>query len=296
MKRLLYIALAFTIINGCGKNPITIEPVDEEKQKTEVIYLDETESVIEFLNSAQTGLTTSEMMSSPGLVVLSYSQFIDESGNSYDTTFAYAVFRDLNSPPINIGHWQERRGTDIGDVYLENLKLEKSTRKMRMSPRSHGQMDTIYGFEYKLKTKNFEFKHSSNHKFKIIDRSGNEKTFTLKTPDKKEIISFPEYDGRNLAIKLKTKTDSLNLIINIPITTEDGETFKPIMMLRIKVLSSSNVKIDSTVINLIPAEYRQSYLVFSIVEQQKGILDVPGYSGKVLGFVSSTIYFKVKLR
>ncbi len=292
MKKIFNIAFALILISGCGKNSIIVPP--EITQETEIVYLsNETESVIEFLNPAQTGLMTSEMMDTQGFVMLSYSQFVDETGNYYDTTIAYAVFRDLNSSPINIGHWRERKGLDMGDIYLEDIKLEKSTRRMRM-PQHHHQMDTAYGFEYKLKTVNFDFKHSSKHKFKIVDKIGNERIFEIETPSKKELDALPEYDGKNLEIKLKTKSDSVNIIINAP---ADGETFKPIMMLKIKNLPDSKIKIDSTTINLIPAEYRQNYLVFSIVEKRrKKIVDIPEYPGNVLGFASSTLYFKVKLR
>lgn len=291
MRRLIYIVSALLIINGCGKNSLIITP-DEEEQNVEVNYLNETESVIDFLNCAQTGILTSEMINPPGLIVLSYSKFIDESGNTYDTTFAYAVFRDLNSPPFDIGRWRERKGLDIGEVYLENIKLEKSTRKLKTPSSPHGRMDTIYGFEYKLKIQNFNFKHSSSHKFQIVDKSGNKQTLELNTPDKKEIEKLSKDDKKKLKIKLKSKTDSLNIIISAPV---EG-TFKPIMMLKMKDLSDSEVKIDSTVINLIPAEYRQNYLLFSIVDEQKKILNVAGYPRTVLGFVSSTIYFKVDPR
>ncbi|MFN3134976.1 MAG: hypothetical protein ACK44H_05320, partial [Candidatus Kryptonium sp.] len=93
MKKVFYIIIIFALI-GCGKNSLIIPPEEDEKFNVEVDYLDETESVVEFLNSAQTGLLTSEMMKPMGLVVLSHSQFISESGDRYDTTFAYALFRD----------------------------------------------------------------------------------------------------------------------------------------------------------------------------------------------------------
>ncbi len=291
MKKFLYIALTLLILNGCGKNSLIITP-DEEEQKIEVNYLNETESTIDFLNCAQTGLLTSEMMNPPGLIVLSYSKFIDESGNTYDTTFAYAVFRDLNSPPINIGRWRERRGLDIGEIYFENIKLEKSTRKFKIPSHPHGRMDTAYGFEYKLKIQNFDFKHSSSHKFQIVDKAGNKQTLEFNTPSKKEIETLSKDDKKKIKIKLKTKTDSLKIIISAPV----DETFKPIMMLKIKNLSGSELKIDSTVINLIPSEHRQNYLLFSILDEQRKIVNVLGYPRTVLGFVSSTIYFKVDLR
>lgn len=295
MRKFLYIVFTLLFINGCGKNSLIITP-DEEEQKVEVNYLNETESVIDFLNCAQTGILTSEMMNPPGLIVLSYSKFIDESGNTYDTTLAYAVFRDLSSPPINIGRWREGKGLDIGEVYLENIKLEKSTRKLKIPSPPHGRMDTALGFEYKLKIQNFDFKHSSSHKFQIVDKSGNKQILELNTPDKKEIETLSKYDKKRLKIKFKTKTDSLNIIISTPVE----ETFKPIMILKMKNLSDSEVKIDSTVINLIPAEYRQNYLLFSIVDkQQKEIflnINIAGYPRAVLGFASSTIYFKVDPR
>ncbi len=291
MKKFLYIAFTLLILNGCGKNSLIITP-DEEEQKIEVNYLNETESNIDFLNCAQTGLLTSEMMNPPGLIVLSYSKFIDESGSTYDTIFAYAVFRDLNSPPIDIGRWRERKGLDIGEVYLENIKLEKSTRKFKIPSHPHGRMDTTYGFEYKLKLQNFDFKHSSSHKFQIVDKSENKQTLEFNTPSKKEIETLSKDDKKKLKIKLKTKTDSLKIIISAPVE----ETSKPIMMLKIKNLSGSEFKIDSTIINLIPAEYRQNYLLFSILDEQRKIVNVLGYPRMVLGFISSTIYFKVDLR
>lgn len=293
MKKILCITFTLLILNGCGKNSLIItSEEDEEERKIEVNYLNETESIIDFLNPAQTGLLTSEMMKPPGLIVLSYSKFIDESGNSYDTTFAYAVFRDLHSPPINIGRWSERKGLDLGEIYLENIKLEKSTRKFKDPSYHHGRMDTSYGFEYKLKTQDFEFKHSSSHKFQIVDKSGNKQTLEFNTPGEKEIETLPKYEDKKLKIKLKTKTDSLNIIISAPVE----ETFKPIMILKIKNLSGSEIKIDSTVINLIPAEYRQNYLMFSIVDERRKMVNVAGYREMVLGFASSTLYFKVDLR
>ncbi|CUS99924.1 hypothetical protein JGI3_01674 [Candidatus Kryptobacter tengchongensis] len=295
MKKIIYIILALGLL-GCSKNPLIITPEEEEKFNLEVIYLDETEPVIEFLNSAQTGLLTSEMMGPGGLVVLSYYQFVDDFGNRYDTTLAYALFRDMSSPPINMGRWRERKGLDLGDVYLENIKLEKSTREMRTPQQHHARMDTSYGVEYKLKITNFDFKHSKNHKFKIINKTGLEQNFELNTPDKKEFESLPEYDGKNLKLKFKSKTDSLNIIVNIPLSTQDKFVTKPVMMLKFKNLSDSKIKIDSTIINLIPSEYRRNYLIFSIVQERKSDINILGYPGNVKGFVSSTLYFKVNLR
>ena len=51
--------------------------------------------------------------------------------------------------------------------------------------------------EYKLKTTNFEFKHSAKHKFKIVNKSGLDYSFDLVTPDKKDLENLPEYDGEN---------------------------------------------------------------------------------------------------
>ncbi len=298
MKKFLHITLALVIIfNGCGKNSFIITPADEEKQQMEVVYLDETESIIDFLTPVQTGILNSEMMSSPGLVVLSYSQFIDESGNRFDTTLSYAVFRDQNSPPINMGQWQERRGIDIGDVYLENIKLEKAFRKMR-NPMGghHGRADTSYGVEYRIKIQNFNFKHLSNHKFKIVDKSGVEKNFELDTPNKNEIDGLPEYDGKNLKIKFKTKSDSLNILINAPFEINGETIFKPVMILKVKKQSGSKINIDANTLNLIPSEYRKNYLVLSIVQTRKSFINIPNYQFKVSGFVTSTLYFKVNLR
>ncbi len=295
MKKLLHIILALTIIfNGCGKNSLIVTPADEEKQQMEIVYLDETESIIDFLTPAQTGILNSEMMSSPGLIVLSYSQFVDERGSSSDTTFAYALFRDINSPPINMGRWQERRGLDIGDIYLENIKFEKDVRRMRNPMGHHGRADTSYGIEYKLKIGNFDFKHSSKHKFKITDKSGTERNFELDTPGK--IDGIPEYDSKDLKIKLKTKADSLNILINAPIESNGEIIFKPVMLLKIKNPSTSKIKIDSNTLNLVPADYRKNYLVLSIVQSKKSLIDIPGYQFKVSGFVSSTLYFKFNLR
>jgi hypothetical protein len=294
MKKVFYITLV-SLMLGCGKNSLIINPTNEETQKTEVLYLDESEPVIEFLNPFQTGMMNSEMMSNPGLLVLSYSQFIND-GRTYDTTLAYALFRDMNSPPINIGQWQERRGIDIGEIYIENLKLEKSTRKIRMhfGP-PHGRMDTSYGFEYVMKTQNFDFKHSSKHKVKIINKSGDEQVFEISTPGKVTIDGSPEYDGKKLKIKFKTKVDSLNLILNA-VSTYDTSTFKPVMMLKIKTTSASKIELDSSVLSLIPSELRQRELIFSIVQVKRENIRISGYFGNVLTFVSSTLYFRVNLR
>jgi hypothetical protein len=294
MKKVFYITLV-SLMLGCGKNSLIINPTNEETQKTEVLYLDESEPVIEFLNPFQTGMMNSEMMSNPGLLVLSYSQFIND-GRTYDTTLAYALFRDMNSPPINIGRWQERKGMDIGEIYIENLKLEKSTRKIRMhfGP-PHGRMDTSYGFEYVMKTQNFDFKHSSKHKVKIINKSGNEQVFEISTPGKVTIDGSPEYDGKKLKIKFKTKVDSLNLILNA-VSTYDTSTFKPVMMLKIKTTSASKIELDSSVLSLIPSELRQRELIFSIVQVKRENIRISGYFGNVLTFVSSTLYFRVNLR
>lgn len=297
MKKFLHIILALIVIfNGCGKNSLIITPTDEEKQQTEVVYLDETESIIDFLTPVQTGILNSEMMNSPGLVVLSYSQFIDEFGNRFDTTLAYAVFRDLNSPPINMGRWQERKGIDIGDVYLENIKFEKDFRKMRNPMGHHGRADTSYGFEYRIKIKNFDFKHSSKHKFKIVDKSGIERNFELDTPNKNEIDGSPEYDGKSLKIKFKTKTDSLSILINAPFEINGETIFKPVMILKIKNQFGSKINIDANTLNLIPPEYRKSYLVLSIVQSRKSFISIPNYQFKVSGLVTSTLYFKMDLR
>jgi hypothetical protein len=294
MKKVFYITLV-SLMLGCGKNSLIINPTNEETQKTEVLYLDESEPVIEFLNPFQTGMMNSEIMSNPGLLVLSYSQFIND-GRTYDTTLAYALFRDMNSPPINIGQWQERKGMDIGEIYIENLKLEKSTRKIRMhfGP-PHGRMDTSYGFEYVMKTQNFDFKHSSKHKVKIINKSGNEQVFEISTPGKVTIDGSPEYDGKKLKIKFKTKVDSLNLILNA-VSTYDTSTFKPVMMLKIKTTSASKIELDSSVLSLIPSELRQRELIFSIVQVKRENIRISGYFGNVLTFVSSTLYFRVNLR
>jgi hypothetical protein len=294
MKKVFYITLV-SLMLGCGKNSLIINPTNEETQKTEVLYLDESEPVIEFLNPFQTGMMNSEMMSNPGLLVLSYSQFIND-GRTYDTTLAYALFRDMNSPPINIGRWQERKGMDIGEIYIENLKLEKSTRKIRMhfGP-PHGRMDTSYGFEYVMKTQNFDFKHSSKHKVKIINKSGDEQVFEISTPGKVTIDGSPEYDGKKLKIKFKTKVDSLNLILNA-VSTYDTSTFKPVMMLKIKTTSASKIELDSSVLSLIPSELRQRELIFSIVQVNRENIRISGYFGNVLTFVSSTLYFRVNLR
>jgi hypothetical protein len=294
MKKVFYITLV-SLMLGCGKNSLIINPTNEETQKTEVLYLDESEPVIEFLNPFQTGMMNSEMMSNPGLLVLSYSQFIND-GRTYDTTLAYALFRDMNSPPINIGRWQERKGMDIGEIYIENLKLEKSTRKIRMhfGP-PHGRMDTSYGFEYVMKTQNFDFKHSSKHKVKIINKSGDEQVFEISTPGKVTIDGSPEYDGKKLKIKFKTKVDSLNLILNA-VSTYDTSTFKPVMMLKIKTTSASKIELDSSVLSLIPSELRQRELIFSIVQVKRENIRISGYFGNVLTFVSSTLYFRVNLR
>jgi hypothetical protein len=294
MKKVFYITFV-SLMLGCGKNSLIINPTNEETQKTEVLYLDESEPVIEFLNPFQTGMMNSEMMSNPGLLVLSYSQFIND-GRTYDTTLAYALFRDMNSPPINIGRWQERKGMDIGEIYIENLKLEKSTRKIRMhfGP-PHGRMDTSYGFEYVMKTQNFDFKHSSKHKVKIINKSGDEQVFEISTPGKVTIDGSPEYDGKKLKIKFKTKVDSLNLILNA-VSTYDTSTFKPVMMLKIKTTSASKIELDSSVLSLIPSELRQRELIFSIVQVKRENIRISGYFGNVLTFVSSTLYFRVNLR
>jgi hypothetical protein len=294
MKKVFYITLV-SLMLGCGKNSLIINPTNEETQKTEVLYLDESEPVIEFLNPFQTGMMNSEMMSNPGLLVLSYSQFIND-GRTYDTTLAYALFRDMNSPPINIGQWQERRGIDIGKIYIENLKLEKSTRKIRMhfGP-PHGRMDTSYGFEDVMKTQNFDFKHSSKHKVKIINKSGDEQVFEISTPGKVTIDGSPEYDGKKLKIKFKTKVDSLNLILNA-VSKYDTSTFKPVMMLKIKTTSASKIELDSSVLSLIPSELRQRELIFSIVQVKRENIRISGYFGNVLTFVSSTLYFRVNLR
>jgi hypothetical protein len=294
MKKVFYITLV-SLMLGCGKNSLIINPTNEETQKTEVLYLDESEPVIEFLNPFQTGMMNSEIMSNPGLLVLSYSQFIND-GRTYDTTLAYALFRDMNSPPINIGRWQERKGMDIGEIYIENLKLEKSTRKIRMhfGP-PHGRMDTSYGFEYVMKTQNFDFKHSSKHKVKIINKSGDEQVFEISTPGKVTIDGSPEYDGKKLKIKFKTKVDSLNLILNA-VSTYDTSTFKPVMMLKIKTTSASKIELDSSVLSLIPSELRQRELIFSIVQVKRENIRISGYFGNVLTFVSSTLYFRVNLR
>jgi hypothetical protein len=294
MKKVFYITLV-SLMLGCGKNSLIINPTNEETQKTEVLYLDESEPVIEFLNPFQTGMMNSEMMSNPGLLVLSYSQFIND-GRTYDTTLAYALFRDMNSPPINIGRWQERKGMDIGEIYIENLKLEKSMRKIRMhfGP-PHGRMDTSYGFEYVMKTQNFDFKHSSKHKVKIINKSGDEQVFEISTPGKVTIDGSPEYDGKKLKIKFKTKVDSLNLILNA-VSTYDTSTFKPVMMLKIKTTSASKIELDSSVLSLIPSELRQRELIFSIVQVKRENIRISGYFGNVLTFVSSTLYFRVNLR
>jgi len=294
MKKVFYITFV-SLMLGCGKNSLIINPTNEETQKTEVLYLDESEPVIEFLNPFQTGMMNSEMMSNPGLLVLSYSQFLND-GRTYDTTLAYALFRDMNSPPINIGQWQERRGIDIGEIYIENLKLEKSTRKIRMhfGP-PHGRMDTSYGFEYVMKTQNFDFKHSSKHKVKIINKSGDEQVFEISTPGKVTIDGSPEYDGKKLKIKFKTKVDSLNLILNA-VSKYDTSTFKPVMMLKIKTTSASKIELDSSVLSLIPSELRQRELIFSIVQVKRENIRISGYFGNVLTFVSSTLYFRVNLR
>ena len=294
MKKVFYITLV-SLMLGCGKNSLIINPTNEETQKTEVLYLDESEPVIEFLNPFQTGMMNSEIMSNPGLLVLSYSQFIND-GRTYDTTLAYALFRDMNSPPINIGRWQERKGMDIGEIYIENLKLEKSTRKIRMhfGP-PHGRMDTSYGFEYVMKTQNFDFKHSSKHKVKIINKSGDEQVFEISTPGKVTIDGSPEYDGKRLKIKFKTKVDSLNLILNA-VSTYDTSTFKPVMMLKIKTTSAAKIELDSSVLSLIPSELRQRELIFSIVQVKRENIRISGYFGNVLTFVSSTLYFRVNLR
>jgi hypothetical protein len=294
MKKVFYITIV-SLMLGCGKNSLIINPTNEETQKTEVLYLDESEPVIEFLNPFQTGMMNSEMMSNPGLLMLSYSQFIND-GRTYDTTLAYALFRDMNSPPINIGRWQERKGMDIGEIYIENLKLEKSTRKIRMhfGP-PHGRMDTSYGFEYVMKTQNFDFKHSSKHKVKIINKSGDEQVFEISTPGKVTIDESPEYDGKKLKIKFKTKVDSLNLILNA-VSTYDTSTFKPVMMLKIKTTSASKIELDSSVLSLIPSELRQRELIFSIVQVKRENIRISGYFGNVLTFVSSTLYFRVNLR
>jgi hypothetical protein len=294
MKKVFYITFV-SLMLGCGKNSLIINPTNEETQKTEVLYLDESEPVIEFLNPFQTGMMNSEMMSNPGLLVLSYSQFLND-GRTYDTTLAYALFRDMNSPPINIGRWQERKGMDIGEIYIENLKLEKSTRKIRMhfGP-PHGRMDTSYGFEYVMKTQNFDFKHSSKHKVKIINKSGDEQVFEISTPGKVTIDGSPEYDGKKLKIKFKTKVDSLNLILNA-VSTYDTSTFKPVMMLKIKTTSASKIELDSSVLSLIPSELRQRELIFSIVQVKRENIRISGYFGNVLTFVSSTLYFRVNLR
>lgn len=295
MKKVFYIALV-SLIFGCGKNSLIINPIDEETQKTEVLYLDESEPVIEFLNPFQTGMMNSEMMSTPGLFVLSYSQFINEIGETFDTTLAYALFRDMSSPPINIGRWQERKGIDIGEIYIENFKLEKSTRKIRMhfGP-PHGRMDTSYGFEYVMKTQNFNFKHSSKHRIKVIDKAGREQLFEISTPAKLTIDGSPEYDGKKLKIKFKTKVDSINLILSA-ISTYNSSTFKPVMMLKIKAPSTSKIELDSSVLSLIPAELRQKELIFSIVQAKKENIRISGYFGDLLTFVSSTLYFRVNLR
>ncbi len=294
MRKVFYIIIALALI-GCGKNSLIITPEEDEKLNVEVIYLDETEPVVEFLNSAQTGLLTSEMMNSMGLIVLSYSQFVSELGNKYDTTLAYALFRDAQSPPIIMGRWRERKGLDIGDLYLENIKLEKSQRKIKI-PSQHPRVDPSYGVEYKFKATNFEFKHSAKHKFKIITKSGSEFFFELDTPDKKEIDDLPKYDGENLKFKFKLKTDTLTIVINVPLPGEDEFTMKPVIMLKFKNLNSPKVQIGSEILRLIPDEYKQNYLIFSIVQKYQKSVNVPGYSENAVAFVSSTLYFKVKLR
>ncbi|CUS76695.1 hypothetical protein JGI7_02315 [Candidatus Kryptonium thompsonii] len=296
MKKVFYIIIILALF-GCGKNSLIIPPDEDGKLNVEVNYLDETEPVIEFINSAQTGILTSEMMNPMGLIVLSYSQFISESGSRYDTTVAYALFRDVNSPPIDMGRWRERRGLDIGDIYLENVKLEKSFRKMRIpSQGHHGRMDSIYGMEYKLKTTNFEFKHSAKHKFKIVNKSGLEYSFDLDTPDKKDLENLPEYDGENLKFKLKLKADSLDIVVNTPLPDEGEFAMKPIMMLKFKNLNTQKIQIGPNILKLIPDEYKQNYLIFSIVQKYQRSISIPDYQGNVTGFVSSTLYFKVKLR
>ncbi|MEN3038457.1 MAG: hypothetical protein ABDI07_04770 [Candidatus Kryptonium sp.] len=298
MKKFLFphIFSLIVLLGGCGKDSIIITPPEEENFKIEVIYLDETESVVEFLNPAKTGLLTSETMHPPSLIMLSYSQFIDNFGNKYDTTFTYALFRDMNSPPINMGRWRERRGLDIGDIYVENTKLEKSIRKIRIPPYYHGQMDTSYGIEYKLKIANFNFKHSAKHRFKIVDKSGSEKTFELETPDRKELEGLPEYTGKDLKFKLKSRADSLNIIVSAPSYQENESNLKPIMILKLKNLSTQKIKIDSSIINLIPNEYRQNYLIFSIVQERKRNINIPGFPENITSFTSSILYFKVKFR
>ncbi|MCX7762070.1 MAG: hypothetical protein N2252_04425 [Candidatus Kryptonium sp.] len=288
--------VSLIVLFGCGKDSIIITPPEEENFKVEVVYLDETESIVEFLNPAQTGLLTSETMRPPSLIMLSYSQFIDDLGNKYDTTFAYALFRDMNSPPINMGRWRERRGLDIGDIYVENTKLEKSIRKIRTPSHYHGWMDTSYGIEYKLKMVNFNFKHSAKHRFKIIDKSGSERVFELETPDKKELEGLPEHAGKGLKLKLKSRADSLDIIVSVPLYQENESIIKPIMILKFKNLFTQKIKIDSSIVNLIPNEYRQSYLIFSIVQGRKRNINIPGFPENIMSFTSSTLYFKVKFR
>lgn len=296
MKKVFYIIIIFTLI-GCGKNSLIIPPDEDQQSNVEVNYLDETESVVEFLNSAQIGILTSEMMNPMGLIVLSHSQFISESGNRYDTTFAYALFRDAQSPPIMMGRWRERRGLDIGDIYLENIKLEKSFRKMKIPSQGyHGRMDSSYGMEYKLKTANFEFKHSAKHRFKIVTKSGSEHYFDIDTPDERDIDDPPKYDGESLKFKLKLKADSLNVVINIPLPDEAGFAMKPIMILKFKNLKTQKIQIGPNILKLIPDEYKQNYLMFSIVQKTQKSITIPDYQENVTAFASSTLYFKVKLR
>lgn len=294
MKKILYITLAFLLLS-CFKNSLIITP-EEGKYNVEVVYLDETESVIEFLNSSQIGLLTSETITPAGLIVLSHYQFIDDFDSVHDTTLAYAVFRDINSPPINIGRWLERKGLDIGDIYLENLKLEKSIRKMRSPIQHQARADTNYGIEYKLKTTNFEFKHSKKHKFRIVNKFGTEQSFELNTPDKKDFETSPKYNNKKLILKFKSRLDSLNILISVPLRTDDKFSAKPLMILKFKNLSDSKVEIDSSIINLIPNEYRQNYLLFTIVQTYKSNLNIAGYQGNVKTFISSTLYFKINLR
>lgn len=108
--------------------------------------------------------------------------------------------------------------------------------------------------------------------------------------------NLPEYDGENLKFKLKLKADSLDIVVNTPLPDEGEFAMKPIMMLKFKNLNTQKIQIGPNILKLIPDEYKQNYLIFSIVQKYQRSISIPDYQGNVTGFVSSTLYFKVKLR
>jgi hypothetical protein len=236
-------------------------------------------------------------------MILSYYRYVDESRNIRDTTIAYAVFRDKRFPisVVWAGKYREFRGIDVGDVYVDDFKLVKARRRLRrlvMMP-IHPPIppDTAsYGVEYRMKSDDFKFKHRSTHTWMIKWKGGGQVSLKVETPEKPD-IGFLRYnrDKNVIEFGIRSKLDSIFILLNASVERDKMLMMKPVLLIRVRN-PGDVVRIEPKILRMIPPHMRARKITLTIVQFKSRIFRIPGYKDKVLGYVSSTLSFKIKLR